>query len=117
MSTPVVAFILSACDRARDIGVMYLPCCSGLGAIAESLIGLSIDLDWILAMSLTADSTDLKSRGRIPAAASIASRLDVFGSPIHRAKALRCTLFNRPVLLLHCHTVEPYSIMDLTGVL
>ena len=68
-------------------------------------------------MSLTADSANLKSKGRIPAATSIALRLDVFGSPRHRAKALRCTLFNMPVLLLHYHIVEPYSIMDLTSVL
>ena len=68
-------------------------------------------------MSLTADSANLNSRGRILAATSMASRLDMLGSLRHRAKAFRCTLSRRQVLLLHCQIVDPYSSIVLTRVL
>ena len=68
-------------------------------------------------MPLTAVSANLDSRGRISAATSMASRLDVFGNRRHRAKAFLCTLSRRAVLLLHCRMLEPYSTIVLTRVL
>ena len=68
-------------------------------------------------MSLTAVSANLNSKGRILRATSMASRLEVLGSPRHRDNAFLCTLSRRVVLLLHCQIVEPYSIIVLTRVL
>ena len=65
MSTPVLAFISLACERAKDIGVMRL---LSVGVyrqlLSVCLMSLSIYLDWILAMSLTAVSANLNSRGK-----------------------------------------------------
>ena len=57
------------------------------------------------------------SRRRMLAATSMAPRLDVLGRPRHSNKAFLYTLSSRVVPLLHCQTVEPYSIIVLTRVL
>ena len=75
MSTPVLAFNLLACERAKDIGVMHLlPVGVYRQLLSVCLMSLSIDLDWILALSLTAVSANLNSRGG--AATSMVSRPD-----------------------------------------
>ena len=77
-----------ACDMGEICLLVMFDCAHQLKAC---LMGWSIPFDWIFIISLIAISAKRRSKGSIPTATSLASRLAVDGSPKQIANLFLCT--------------------------